>query len=230
MTTPATPIYRKPYTPRTSYRCDPALITAAKSEYEAEIKKRGIAFGHCCCGCPGITRVPTQNVAARGWFVGVPVLFLTGHARRRSPIRMIVEDRGYITPCHVWQWAHHPAGYGVMRVNGRNQSAHRFEYEKVHGPIPKKMYIDHLCRVPACINVDHLEMVTNAENIRRGLRASITEVDVERLFALRRTGLTWKAIAPMVGVTYENARAIACGKRWGDVRERILREQNCILK
>jgi hypothetical protein len=228
MTTPTKSSYRKPYTPRATYRCAPALIVAAKADYDAAIAELGIPFGTCFCKCLKVMGIPASNIPSRGYFVGVPHRYAAGHRRRKNPVRMIVEDRGYKTPCHIWQWAHHKAGYGVMRDNGRVRPAHCIEYEKVHGPIPKKMYIDHLCRVPACINPDHLEMVTNAENVRRGLRASVTREDVFRLFELRKMGMKWKAIASELGMTYDNARAIACGLRWGDVREEALRVQDLV--
>ncbi len=34
--------------------------------------------------------------------------------------------------------------------------------------IPEGMQLDHLCRVRCCINPDHLEVVTQRENILRG--------------------------------------------------------------
>jgi hypothetical protein len=39
------------------------------------------------------------------------------------------------------------------------------------GPIPDGLTIDHLCRTPACVNPEHMEPVTMAENIRRGTQA-----------------------------------------------------------
>lgn len=46
-------------------------------------------------------------------------------------------------------------------------AAHRFVYELLVGPIPAGLTIDHLCRVTSCVRPDHLEPVTNAENVRR---------------------------------------------------------------
>src|SRR5699024_4043144 len=34
------------------------------------------------------------------------------------------------------------------------------------GPIPEGLYVDHKCHTPACCNVTHLRLATNAENTR----------------------------------------------------------------
>jgi hypothetical protein len=46
---------------------------------------------------------------------------------------------------------------------------HRDVYEQLVGPIPEGLVLDHLCRNRSCCNPAHLEPVTTAENVRRGL-------------------------------------------------------------
>lgn len=77
------------------------------------------------------------------------------------------------TDCIVWQGAQNSKGYGCFAVGGRSQLAHRLAWEDQRGPIPDDMEIDHLCRNRACVNVDHLELVTNRENTRRARRLVI---------------------------------------------------------
>ena len=45
---------------------------------------------------------------------------------------------------------------------------HSFSYSYFVADIPRDYEIDHLCRVPACVNPDHLEAVTHLENVSRG--------------------------------------------------------------
>lgn len=68
-----------------------------------------------------------------------------------------------------WEWtAGKCRGYGLFRVQRQNVLAHRWAWEYLVGPIPEGLHIDHLCRNPPCVNPDHLEPVTQAENTRRG--------------------------------------------------------------
>ena len=75
------------------------------------------------------------------------------------------------TGCHIWQGSHsgngRGGGYPRMCLNGQTVAVHRVMYTHVHGYIPGKKQIDHLCRNRMCVNPDHLEMVTHKENQRR---------------------------------------------------------------
>lgn len=79
--------------------------------------------------------------------------------------------------CIIWQGAPNNMGYGKVSVQndptapGREEAAHRWFYKRLRGPIPEGMVLDHLCRRPLCVNPDHLEPVTLAENTRRGALA-----------------------------------------------------------
>lgn len=72
--------------------------------------------------------------------------------------------------CWVWLGSH-DRGYGHFGVDGGYVRAHRWAWEALVGPIPPGLVLDHLCRNPSCVNPDHLEPVTRAENTRRGIAA-----------------------------------------------------------
>lgn len=68
-------------------------------------------------------------------------------------------------------------GYARVKDAGSDLAllVHRVTYEELTGPIPDGLVLDHLCRVRNCVNPEHLEPVTGAENIRRGVRARLGE-------------------------------------------------------
>lgn len=82
-----------------------------------------------------------------------------------------VEDRGYKTPCHIWQGSNSGSGrgggYPRMSLDGQTVAVHRVMYTNTNGYIPSKKQIDHKCRHRMCVNPDHLEMVTHKQNQRR---------------------------------------------------------------
>lgn len=71
--------------------------------------------------------------------------------------------------CIIWTGGLNTRGYGVVHYNDKSKLAHRLIYEEIVGKIPQGLVLDHLCRNRACINPSHLEIVTNKENILRGV-------------------------------------------------------------
>lgn len=76
--------------------------------------------------------------------------------------------------CWLWTANTDAGGYARIRMNGAMASAHRAAYEVLVAQIPDGLEIDHRCRVRCCVNPTHMEPVTHAENVRRGVLVEIT--------------------------------------------------------
>lgn len=68
-----------------------------------------------------------------------------------------------------WLWTGHLLdGYGRVHHNGRRMGAHAWAYMTFKGPLKPGLVIHHECDQRNCVNPDHLEQITQSENIRRG--------------------------------------------------------------
>jgi transposase len=86
--------------------------------------------------------------------------------------------RGQPHECWPWLAARQPDGYGLFHTSdGRHWGAHRYAYEVTYGPIPQCLVIDHVrargCNRTDCVNPAHLEAVTQAVNIERGINRAV---------------------------------------------------------
>ena len=75
----------------------------------------------------------------------------------------------FLTESGCWQWMRPlDSGYGRFARDGKTLLAHRVSLEFCGRPVPDGMQADHLCRNRGCVNPDHIESVTLAENVLRG--------------------------------------------------------------
>ena len=122
--------------------------------------------------------------------------------------------------CVIWTGYTSGDGYGRLRVNGRMVKAHRYAWEREHGPIPGGAVLDHTCWERSCVNVDHLRICSQAENTRNRKGAMPGRVhDLPR--GVTRSGRGYAARVKYNGTTHylgtfstpEEASAAAQAKR-----------------
>lgn len=79
--------------------------------------------------------------------------------------------------CWIWIGCLNGTGYASKSLSKGVVDytlVHRYVYDKLVGPIPEGLTLDHLCRVRCCVNPNHLEPVPREENWRRGERNQYT--------------------------------------------------------
>lgn len=94
-------------------------------------------------------------------------------------LRDYLRERSRITDSGCWEWIcpKKPGGYAAVTINGTRHVSHRLAFEVFIGQIPAGLVLDHLCRNTYCINPDHLEPVTQQENILRGIGRSAVNAE-----------------------------------------------------
>ena len=88
---------------------------------------------------------------------------------KNGPLQRIGFDNK-VSACWLWTGTINQKGYGIFNYKGTRYRAHRIAL-KLAGrelPIKRDIHPDHLCLSKGCINSDHIETVSELENIFRG--------------------------------------------------------------
>ena len=190
-------------------------ITLCRSCYRGAPIEPPNPGGLCMCGCGQPVPRADHTHRKSGTVKGEYVKYLIGHHRRSSPVEYIVDPD---TGCWNWQLFVSARGYG--RSGGKDHSsslAHRVVYERLVGPIPEGLQLDHLCRNPRCVNPAHLEPVTQNVNQRRGNNAKLTKPQVDDIRARYAAGgESHRSLARQFGVTHQTIASIVTNKKWLD--------------
>jgi hypothetical protein len=110
-------------------------------------------------------------------------------------------------PCVNWPGRISRFGYGIIETGrGTQRRAHVIVHERLIGPKPEGMVIDHLCRNRACVNPLHMEIVTHRENTLRG--EGITAVNARKTVCKRGHPLSGENVR----MTSKGRHCIACNK------------------
>jgi DNA-binding XRE family transcriptional regulator len=104
---------------------------------------------------------------------------------------------------------HHP-------LRGYVTSAIRKLWEEKYGLLPPGFDPDHRCKNIRCINLDHIEIVTKAENNARAHR-KLTADQVREIRKKLEQGYRKAALAREYGVAYMTITYIERKKTWKDL-------------
>lgn len=150
-----------------------------------------------------------------------------------NKIGPIPQHRPELGRCHIWTGKLSDGRYGVFTV-GRNGTfmAHKFAWMLAHGKIPDGQLVRHKCDFGCCVNVGHLELGTQLENMadmksRGRERKALGEdsgtskltnaqvLEVKRTYHRRR--VTQEALGKKFGVDRKTIARITQGRGWKHV-------------
>ena len=121
---------------------------------------------HCTiegCGKPHLARGYCNRHYQNWRRTGVPT---TTVVRYSTPEEAFEAYTTRADGCLVWTGAKTKGGYGTITIANKSIRAHRYAWERLNGPIPDGMHVDHTCWNRACVDPDHLRLATPQQNGR----------------------------------------------------------------
>lgn len=113
----------------------------------------------------------------------------------------LVKNSRWEGDCLVWIGKRNKRGYGSIEVDGRTWRVHRYVWTVACGPIPEGYVVLHLCDNPSCLNLQHLAVGTQHDNVLDNLqkdrhsKLKVSREDVELIRQRVAAGESRKALA-----------------------------------
>lgn len=198
---------------------------------------------YCECGCGKVTAIADHTDNTYGYVGGKHKRFLRGHRKA-----VMTADEAFIElvkpristqdtdDCWVYTGTTDKRGYGSVMVGGGHPKGKRIKVHRIAwavfcnlGILPTPdQFVMHRCDNPPCVNPQHLQLGTCAENQKdmavkgrshRGEKRSkkLTEADVRSIRAWRAIGMKLKVIAGKFGITEQGVSSITNGYSWKHV-------------
>jgi HNH endonuclease len=73
--------------------------------------------------------------------------------------------------CLRWNGCKDKDGYGLSAIRGKKMPAHRAHYILTHGELTSNEYVLHKCSNRDCINIDHLYVGTQQQNVQDQIKS-----------------------------------------------------------
>lgn len=95
---------------------------------------------------------------------------LAGGVPPAAPIGRVTLEAAFLSntsrvgECLEWTGRRDRFGYGRIYGDGTQALAHRYAYEREHGPLGAAE-VDHSCHNPACVDTAHLRVATRQQNV-----------------------------------------------------------------
>jgi len=196
-------------------------------------RRRKLTLSRICGWCGGGFLSCASDVrSGRGKFCSPDCANIS---RRKTRSIRLIEDNSIPEPnsgCWLWLAGITGAGYGAIRVDGRNELAHRLSYNLAYGHFPNNQpVIRHICNLRCCVNPDHLIAGTQQDNCQDSVRsgtkvkgsqhplAKLSESNVPEIMAALAAGIPQRTIAERYGVSQRAILLVKNGITWRHARD-----------
>lgn len=129
--------------------------------------------------------------------------------------------------CWLWIGDANGLGYGWFKISlNKKVKAHRAAWMLFRGENPGSLGVLHKCDTPPCVNLDHLFLGTQKDNVRDGVKKGrwirgsrvagsvLKERQIPEIRELIKAGMTHAKIGEQFGVGRGAISRIAQGKNW----------------
>jgi hypothetical protein len=127
--------------------------------------------------------------------------------------------------CWNWVGSKNNKGYGWIRSNGKNVTAHRASWELHYGEISPGDQVLHRCDNPACVRPDHLFLgnpaINAADKVSKGRAGAprgedhrSAKLTAHQATEIRKDQRVARIIAADYGVTKGTINNIRSGRKW----------------